>query len=165
MNENEILTAISQMWPGAEARNISWVWPTLESLHFFGLCLVIGGMSIVDLRLMGFFKSIPVKAALAFLPWVLFGFAINALTGWAFFAADPNTYWSNPGFILKMIGIVLAGLNAALFTVMEHRHAYAIGPGGDTTTFTKVTAALSLFLWAMVLILGRMLPNTGMGTN
>jgi hypothetical protein len=165
MEQADILQAISQMWPGPQAREIGGLFPLFETLHFIGLSLIIGGMSLVDLRLMGFFKAIPVKSALAFLPWVLFGFAINAFTGWAFFAADPMTYWGNPGFQLKLIAIALAGLNAVLFTVIEHRHALTIGPGGDTTTFTKVTAGLSLFLWAVILILGRMLPATGAGTN
>jgi formate-dependent nitrite reductase membrane component NrfD len=59
---------------------------------------------------------------------------------------------------LKMSLILLAGLNALLFTVMAHRRVLALGPDEDTDTFTKVTAGLSLALWLGVILLGRLLP-------
>ena len=72
--------------------------------------MLVGGILIVDLRLLGYIRPIPVRAALAFLPFVIVGFVINLLTGIVFFSADPMMYWPNPAFKLKMFLILLAGL-------------------------------------------------------
>src|ERR1700722_19547422 len=68
-------------------------------------------------------------------------------------------YWPNPAFKLRLFLILLGGLNALLFTVMEHRHVLVMGDDEDTGTFTKVTAGLSLGLWLCVILLGRLLPT------
>jgi hypothetical protein len=84
---------------------------------------------------------------------------INLLTGIEFFMADPFMYWPNPAFKLKMFLILVAGLNALVFTVMEHRHVLVMGDDEKTSTFTRVTAVLSLSLWFCVILLGRLLPT------
>ena len=68
-------------------------------------------------------------------------------------------YWPNPAFKLKMFLILVAGLNALLFTVMEHRRVLVLGEEEDAGTLTKVTAGLSLGLWLAVILLGRLLPT------
>jgi hypothetical protein len=42
--------------------NSAWGWPIAESLHFVGLCLIIGTVGVFDLRLMGLAKATPLKA-------------------------------------------------------------------------------------------------------
>ena len=75
-----------------------------------------------------------------------------------FFSADPMMYWPNPAFKLKMALILLAGLNALVFTVMAQRRVLGLGVDDDTGRIAKVTAGLSLGLWLGVLLLGRLLP-------
>ena len=41
------------------------LWPVMEMLHFIGLALLIGGAGLIDLRLMGFLKSVPVRSDIA----------------------------------------------------------------------------------------------------
>ncbi len=120
---------------------------------------MVGGLLIVDLSLLGYIRRIPMRAALAFLPFVIAGFLINLATGIEFFMTDPLMYWPNPAFKLKLFLILLGGLNALLFTVMEHRHVLVMGDDEETGTFTKVTAGLSLGLWLCVILLGRLLPT------
>ena len=158
MNETEILHWIRDTWLGATVRQSRWIFATGETLHFIGLSLLVGGILIVDLRLLGFIRRIPVRAALAFLPFVLVGFVINLLTGIVFFSADPMMYWPSPAFKLKMFLILMAGLNALGFTVMAQRRVLALGDDEDTGTLAKVSAGLSLSLWLGVLLLGRLLP-------
>jgi hypothetical protein len=159
MTEAEILQTMREFWPGPAVRASTWLFATGETFHFIGLSLLVGALLIVDLRLLGLIKRVPIRAALAFLPFAVIGFLINAATGWEFFTADPKMYWPNPAFKLKMFLIVVAGLNALIFTVMEHRHVLVLGPDEQTSTFTKVTAGLSLSLWLAVLLLGRLLPS------
>lgn len=158
MTEGEVLHWIKELPLGAAVRESRWLFAMGETLHFVGLCLMVGGLLIVDLRLLGFIRRVPMRAALAFLPFVIVGFLINLATGIEFFVTDPFMYWPNPAFKLKLSLIALAGLNALVFTGLEHRHKLILADGKNTPPYVKVTAGLSLSLWLCVLLLGRLLP-------
>jgi hypothetical protein len=159
LTEAEILHWIKETALGAAVRDSTWLFWAGQSLHFIGLSMLLGGMLIVDLRLLGFLQSVPMRAALAFLPLAVAGFLINLATGIEFFTMDPFMYWPNPAFRMKMLLILLAGLNAILFTVLEYRHALTLESGQNVSTLGKVSAGLSLGLWLGVLLLGRLLPS------
>jgi hypothetical protein len=93
----------------------SWIWPTMETLHFVGLALLLGSLLIIDLRLAGFFRQIDIRATHKLLPWVFIGFGLNLVTGVLFFFGDPGRYAINIGFQIKMILVLIAGLNALWF--------------------------------------------------
>ena len=158
MTEADILHWIRDTSLGAAVRQSRWMFATGETLHFIGLSMLVGGILIVDLRLLGFIRRVPIRAALAFLPFVIAGFLINLATGIVFFSADPMMYWPNPAFKLKMLLILLAGVNALVFMVLQHRHTLSLGADENADAFTKVSAGLSLGLWLGVLLLGRLLP-------
>ena len=61
-----------------------WVWPLSESLHFVGLILLVGIVTIYDLRLLGVAKSMPVGPLSRLLPWSVLGFCICVVTGLLF---------------------------------------------------------------------------------
>jgi len=157
--ENDIMQWLYDTVLGQAIRDSTWMFPSLETVHFIGLSLLMGSMLIVDLRLLGIMRDYPIRHALAFLPWAIFGFVLNTFSGIGFVAADPFMYWPNPAFRLKMYMILLAGLNAAVFTILEHRKVAGFGVGEETNTFTKVSAGLSLGLWIFIIILGRSLPT------
>jgi hypothetical protein len=58
-----------------------------------------------------------------------------------------------------MFLILVAGLNALVFTLMEYRRVLLLKDGESTSLFTKATAALSLTLWLTIMLLGRLLPS------
>src|SRR5437588_13094174 len=159
MTETEILHWIRDTALGAEVRQSRWMFATGETLHFLGLSLLVGGILIVDLRILGFLRHISMRSALSFLPFVIIGFVINMLTGILFFTADPLMYWPNPAFRLKMLLILLAGLNAVLFMVLGRQRVLDLGDRESTGALAKVSAGLSLLLWLCVLLLGRLLPS------
>src|SRR6187399_803594 len=66
-----------------------WVWPVCEILHFFGMALLIGSVGLVDLRMLGIAKGVPIKALERFIPLGVIGFVINATTGFIFVAGNP----------------------------------------------------------------------------
>jgi hypothetical protein len=158
MSEGEVLQWIKDLPVGAAVRQSRWLFALGETLHFIGLSLMVGGLLIVDLRLLGYIRGIPMRAALAFLPFVIVGFLINLATGIEFFMTDPFMYWPNPAFKLKMFMVLLGGINALVFTVMEHRHVLVLGKDEHTSPFVKVTAGASLAIWLCVILLGRLLP-------
>jgi hypothetical protein len=159
MTETEILHWIKDTWLGVTVSRSRWLFATGETFHFFGLSLMVGGLLIVDLRILGFLRRMPLRSAMAFLPFVIVGFLINLVTGIEFFFADPFMYWPNPAFKLKLSLILVAGINALVATVVLHRHARKAGPDNDDFgALTKMTAGLSLGLWLSVILLGRLLP-------
>ncbi len=138
-----------------------WVWPAAETLHFVGLSLLVGIAGLFDLRLIGFFKSLPVGSLHKMMRWAIAGFVINLTTGFLFFAGDPFQYLDNIAFGYKMLFVVLAGANAMLFEFAISTRALAVGPGQQAPTLARVIGAASLFSWLSVLYWGRMLAFIG----
>src|SRR5262245_26345166 len=89
---------------------VPWIWPLCETLHFFGLALLVGVVGLLDLRMLGWFKGLPIAPLQRLIPWAIFGFAINLATGFIFFAGNPLQYINNPAFGYKLLFILLAGL-------------------------------------------------------
>ena len=142
---------------------LPWTWPIMETLHFFGLCLLLGGLIIIDLRLLGVNRIIPAMTVHDLLPYVIFGFGINLVTGVLFFVGDPHRYAPNIAFQLKMVLVVLAGLNALYY---QFKIAPEIGGWSERTKIpmnAKLVGASSLVLWFGVLSYGRLIPYLGTG--
>ncbi len=134
----------------------AWVFPTLETLHFFGLILLIGSIYIIDLRYLGVAASVPLKAVTRFLPIVGVGFAINLITGIGFLFADPFRYYPNLSFRIKMLLVLLAGLNAVWFKFAVHQKLEAGEAVPEMTA--RTIAFLSLVFWTAVIVFGRLIP-------
>src|SRR6056300_61876 len=141
----------------------TWLWPTLEVTHFFGLTLLIGGLLVVDLRVLGAAASSPLLATYRLLPIVLVGFGLNLITGVLFIFGDPFRYAANIGFQAKMIIICLAGANALYHHVKVTPLLSAASLSADVPMVAKVSAAASLLAWTTVLLLGRLIPYVGTG--
>jgi hypothetical protein len=144
-------------WLGDYTRHNSWLFTLGLVLHFIGLCLLMGGMLVIDLRILGLAKRVPIGSVLAVLPVAIVGFVLNLLTGIMFFCFDPFGYWRNPAFNIKMALILIAGLNALWFTFTEHRRLAATRGGFNTSGAAKLSAAASLFLWFSVILFGRLI--------
>jgi len=136
-----------------------WVWPILEDLHFFGLILILASIGLLNLRLLGFFKKLPVAPLHRLIPWGIAGICINVVTGMLFFIGMPAFYSNNGDFQLKMVAIVVAGTNLTLFYCSgAFQPLLQIGPGDDAPASAKLVAAASLFLWIAIVIMGRYMP-------
>ena len=140
----------------------SWIWPTCETLHFMGLALLIGNVGVLDLRLLGAVKRLPVAPLNRLIRWGVLGFVINLLTGLVFFAGAPTQYVNNIAFAFKLLFMALAAVNLLVFYLFGVARAVdALGPGDDAPLSAKIIAATSLFLWVGVMFWGRMLPFIG----
>jgi hypothetical protein len=73
-------------------KHYQWAWPTAECLHFIGLCLLIGTVGVFDLRMIGFLRRIPLGALHRLIPWGVFGYGINVVTGVSFLSTYPDQY-------------------------------------------------------------------------
>tara|TARA_B100002051_G_scaffold140619_1_gene133500 strand:+ start:214 stop:705 length:492 start_codon:yes stop_codon:yes gene_type:complete len=157
---NEIMASQLSQWIQATY----WLWPVLEIIHFFGLTLLMGGLIIVDLRMIGFFPTINLQGVKKLLPFVIFGFLLNLITGILFVYGDPSRYAINIGFQIKLILILLAGCNAAIYHFRVEGYALELGSSSIRAPLTiKLVGLTSLSLWTGVLLLGRLIPYVGTG--
>lgn len=140
-----------------------WLWPVCECLHFVGLAVLIGGAGLLDLRLMGIFRGVPLRAVKSFMPWAIAGFVVNAVTGSLFILMQPHLYLSGGIFWAKMAFIGLAGANAMFFETRLSGRALAMSPDGEMPWQLRTIGIVSLFSWFAVLYCGRMLPYLGTG--
>ena len=137
------------------------LWPICETLHFIGLALLIGGAGLIDLRLMGFFKSIPLSAVMRWRKWAVLGLTINVVTGSLFFIGEPGQYINNVAWYFKLLFLAVALINIAVFETTQGRKMLTVAAGQDTPISFKVVGAVSMGSWFLVLYFGRMLPFLG----
>ena len=135
----------------------------MEFLHFVGLCLLIGAIIVMDARLMGLHRIIPLKAVHSLVPVASVGFGLNLLTGIAFCFGDPHRYAPNIAFQLKMLLVLLAGLNALLYYLKVEPLLANLPADAETPSIAKAVGAASLALWFGVLAFGRLIPYLGTG--
>lgn len=145
-------------WVGENMRNIFWLFPMMETMHFIGLTILFGSLLVIDVRVLGYGRFINMKAAMKFIPVAIGAFLINLLSGLAFLCADPFRYFPNVAFQWKMGLIVIAGINALWFWFGEHKELSELADGEDAEFRAKVIAGLSLALWVAIIVLGRFMP-------
>jgi hypothetical protein len=150
-----MLQWIEQSWLGQAMQASQWAFPICETLHFFGLCILIGSIAIIDLRLLGYTRALSIRVIHQLLPWVWIGFSINMITGILFYFAQPSFYYPNVAFRVKMVLILLAGLNALWFQVAVHRDLDNWAEDADASGQAKAIAGVSLALWVAVIFFGR----------
>ena len=160
---NSVFNWMESTWINSLALNYTWTWPILETLHFIGMSLLIGAILVMDLRLLGVQRVIPSLTVHQLLPLAFIGFGINLLTGIVFLFGDPFRYAANPSFQMKMVLILLAGLNALLYAKKVAPALHAAPQHSDTPGIAKAVGATSIVLWIGVIVFGRLIPYLGLG--
>jgi len=112
------------------------------------------------LRVLGFAKQIPFGPLHRLVPWAMAGFGLNLVTGVLAFTGMDQYYTYDWAFWLKMLAIMLLGLNVAAFYLTgAFESAERMGPGDDAPPLAKFIAGTSLFLWFAVITLGRYIQS------
>ena len=70
---------------------------------------------------------------------------------------EPDQYIFNPSFHLKVIFIMIAGVNASMFYLTSYRRVFLSPATLEAPTRAKVIAAISLSAWLVVIVCGRLL--------
>lgn len=156
-----IASWLAQSPMNAIVNGSTWIFPTSETLHFLGLILLFGSLLIMDLRILGYAKALPLKAVMAFTPFTILGFAINLATGIIFLFADPMRYFPNLSFQLKVICIIGAMANVLYFKYVIHPKIERDGDAAAMRADAQFVAAASLILWTLVIVFGRLIPYLG----
>lgn len=143
---------------GQAMRQWLWLYPAVETLHIIGIGLLFGSIVVLDLRLLGFSRSISAKKlASHVLPWTAASFALIVPSGLAMFTAHASEFIGSPVFVLKMSLIMAAGVNAAIFHAGVNRSVARWDVEAAPPVAARAAAALSLLLWISVIACGRLL--------
>ncbi len=165
---------ISQWLKGLEAtsfatgiRDSLYIFPILESAHVMALSVVFGTILIVDLRVLGIASArrpfARMSSELLRITWA--AFVLAASTGTLMFITNARVYASNTSFRLKMVLLVAAGLNMALFHLTAGRSIARWDRAAAAPACGKLTATLSLALWIAVIFAGRIIGFTTTGAQ
>jgi hypothetical protein len=140
-------------------RESLWMYPLVESAHVLTLCLFVGTAAMLDLRLLGWtMRRTPVsEVASQLLPWTAAGFAVMVTTGALLFFAIPVKTYLNIFFRIKVLMLLLAGVNAWVFHARSYRRVADWDLGDTIPSGAKIAAGLSLLLWACIVFAGRMI--------
>lgn len=142
---------------GSSIRESVWLFPIIETIHIFGIVLLVGSTSVLDLRLLGWTqRDKPVsKMAWWFLPWSWVGFALQVITGVLLFASEATKMYDNIGFQIKMLLIVVAGLNAFVFHMIAYQSVGKWENDPVAPISARAAGLISLLLWFGIVAAGR----------
>ena len=136
--------------------------PIIEAIHVLAAATVFGTIFIVDLRLLGFPNLrrpfTRVSDELLKLTWGAFFTAL--VTGALMFAANANTYYGNTAFRCKMVALLLAGLNMAIFQLVTFRTVGNWNTDVKPPSAARVAGVLSILVWMAVIFFARWIGFT-----
>jgi hypothetical protein len=152
-----LLTTLQNSAFATAIREGDTLFPWIEGLHVLALAIVVGTISIVDMRLIGLAshrKSVR-RLLRDVLPITWSAFAFAAATGFLLFSSRAVKYASLWQFQAKMVLLVLAGVNMAYFHLVTFRSIHSWDELADTPAAAKTAGAVSLCLWMAIVIFGR----------
>jgi hypothetical protein len=126
-------------------------------LHAWGMGFLAGGNAVVDLRILGAARRIPLPAMAGFFPLLWMSFAASLISGVLLLIAYPTKALTNPLFYVKLVAVALA---IGLMPVIRARVLRAQSAEESVPAKGKALAAVSLVLWVVVIGAGRLLAYT-----
>ena len=147
---------------GTAIRESTWLFPTIETLHVLSIVLVVGSIMIVDLRLLNMASRRRSVSELIreVLPFTWVAFACAAVTGSLLFTSSAVKYSHNGPFQFKMLVLLLAGINMAVFHLGAGRNIHLWDRSAMIPTGARIAGAVSLLIWICVVSLGRWIGFT-----
>ena len=147
---------------GELVRENDLLFPLIESVHVLAVCLVVGSIAVVDLRLLGFASvDRPVGRLMrSILPITVGAFGLAVAAGSLLFISHASKYLENRFFIAKTTLIALAGVNMAVFHLIGARNLDQWENDALPPLFARVAGGLSLFLWVSIVACGRWIGFT-----
>jgi hypothetical protein len=130
--------------------------PLAESVHVITMAIVAGTIFIVDTRLIGLTSMRLPFSYLSdrLLPWTWAAFGCSVATGALMFMANATGYYESTPFRVKMLLLLLAGLNMLYFQSVTFRTVAAWDVGRPPSK-ARLAGVISIGLWCCVIGFGR----------
>lgn len=142
-------------------RDSLWMYPIVEIVHILGFVILVGSVAMFDLRVLGLSKGLPMqRLGRQLLRWSLASLVLIVPAGLMMFSAHPQDFISNRRFLLKMLLIMTAAVNAAMFHMKPYRTVEQWDTLVAAPLSAKLHASLSLLIWIAVISCGRLLAYT-----
>ena len=128
------------------------------SCHAIGMGLLVGASVVIDLRLLGVAKELPLAPLKGLYRIIWIGFWIQIVSGGLLLIAYPTKALTNPDFYLKLtlIGIAVTVMQ----TIRKRVFTDSTLSDSDMMIKGKALAVWSLVLWAGAVTAGRLLAYT-----
>jgi hypothetical protein len=138
-------------------RESTWLFPTIETVHVLCIVLVVGSIMIVDLRLLNLASRGRAVTELTaeVLPWTWVAFVCAAITGSLLFSSSAVKYSQNVPFRIKMVLLLVAAINMAIFHLGIYRSVTHWNSAPRVPWGARLGGAISLLLWVCVVASGR----------
>lgn len=137
-------------------KSSTWLFPAVETFHILGFALLVGSIVILDLRILGLNRALPLTLlARHTLPWTLIGAGTAVLTGALLFAAQIDEMFGNRLFMLKMGLLTLAACNAAFFHSVPWTTVAQWDRDLPAPRAARISALLSILIWIAIIFCGR----------
>jgi hypothetical protein len=136
--------------------------PIIEAIHVMAVAVVFGTIFIVDLRLLGY-RDMARPFSRVFgetLRWTWIGFGLAVVTGSLLFLPNARTYVANTAFALKMLGLLGAGINMAVFELTTRRTVASWDSKQQVPMAARIVGATSILIWTWVIVCGRWIGFT-----
>lgn len=131
-----------------------WAQPTVLTLHTMGMAVLVGASWVLDLRLLGISRNVPLSAFRWVFPTVTIGLIVNLLTGFLLFAQRASTWGTSIPFLIKM-GLVIASV-ATLVPIRTL--VFRGGPERrEVSGSARLLAIASILTWSGAVTVGRLL--------
>ena len=136
-----------------------YMYPLIETTHVLTLCLFVGTVIMVDLRLLGVgFRDVPVSEVTSrLLPYSVAGFVIMFVTGLLLFYAIPVRTYQSLFFRVKVVMLVIAALNVWVFHRRLARDRVQWDKAARPPFAVRLSAGVSVAMWCGVVVAGRMI--------
>ncbi len=138
-------------------RQSTWLFPTIETIHVLFTVLVVGTVTMLDLRLLNIAYRDRSVSELhnEVLPWTWASFLCAAIAGSLLFSSNATKYYHNFTFRMKMLSLLLVGINAAFFELRTYRGVIKWDRGSRIPLAAKIAGGVGLVLWIAVVAFGR----------
>ena len=139
-----------------------WAFTTVEVVHVFAVSLVLGTIAIVDLRLLGLASTKRPFAELSrrVLPFTWAAFVLAVIAGLVLFTTRATEYFVNPVFWIKMVLIIVAGINMMIFEFITVRDVQKWNLNPTPPARARLAGGISIGCWVLILVSGRLIGFT-----
>lgn len=148
-------------------QTVSWIIPTVQTMHILSIAVVMSSAAMVDLRVLGVLSRSEPLAGVSrrFLPWIWWTLLVLLLTGATLIIGEPERSLANPAFILKMSLLVAVLIVTVVFQKGIARDNLFWERSARRRANGRLLAGLSLALWVGIVFAGRWIAYIDLGAG
>lgn len=133
-----------------------WAYPIVLSVHAIGMALLVGVVLMINFRILGFGRAVPLEYLRRLMKIALLGLILNVLSGLMLFIADAVNHFANVAFRTKILLLITGGV---LMLLLSRRvfPAQRVDYQSAETNATRLIAGLCVLVWTGVIVAGRLI--------